>query len=303
MFRVNWRQSAEPKVTIVIPFRDQVATTRNCLASIQENTSYKNFDIILVDNWSTSNEASVFCRAAAKIKNVRVLRVEEPFNYSRLNNLATSESDSEYFLFLNNDVFVKQRDWLRNMVDEAIVDPRVGAVGAMLLYPNKMIQHAGVILGIGDGVAQHAYLRLPENTTEFMGRSLCAQELSAVTAALMLCRASSFRETGGFDEKDLAVAYNDVDLCLKLRKAGYRVIWTPAVVAEHHESLSRGDDMTSVNRDRFIYEEQTMHLRWHEVLANDPFYNRNFSRHGTAFNELSEQPKIFKGHQFLDKVD
>jgi GT2 family glycosyltransferase len=287
MFRVAWQQNAEPKVSIIIPFRDQAIITQKCLESILKNTAYKNFEVILVDNWSNSKEAELLCTSVAKFENVRVLRIEEAFNFSRLNNLACNESDAEFFVFMNNDVFVGQKDWLRNMIDEAIVDPKVGAVGAMLLYPNKTIQHAGVIVGIGDGVAQHAYLRFPENATEYMGRCLCAQELSAVTAALMLCRADSFRKVGGFDETDLPVAYNDVDLCLKLRELGFRVIWTPAVVAEHHESFSRGDDLVAINRDRFIYEEQTMYSRWKNALANDPFYNRLFSRHGVAFSDLA----------------
>jgi GT2 family glycosyltransferase len=287
MFRVGWQQTAEPKISIIIPFKDHIDTTKRCLESIMTFTAYGNFEVILVDNWSTTREAALFCIEATQYTKVRVIRVEEPFNYSRLNNFACAQTDAEFFVFMNNDVFVGQEDWLRNLVDEALVDIKVGAVGAMLLYPDTTVQHAGAILGIAGCVADHAYVHLPADTTGFMGRGLCAQELSAVTAALMLCRASYFNEVEGFDELDLAVAYNDVDLCLKLRRKGYRVVWTPTVVVEHHESLSRGDDMMGANLDRFIYEEQTMYSRWQERLATDPFYNKHFSRKGVAFAELS----------------
>lgn len=288
LFRVTWQLTEEPRVAIVIPFRDQTAITENCLAAIKADTAYRNYEVILVDNWSTTREARNLCADAARWKHVRIRRVEEPFNFSRLNNLACAESDADYFVFMNNDVVVRQKDWLRIMVDEALADPRVGAVGAMLLYPDGTVQHGGVILGIASGVADHAYVGQAAETTGFQGRALCAQELSAVTGALMLCRASAFREAGGFDEQELAVAYSDVDFCLKLRRLGYRVVWTPAVVAEHHESLSRGDDMAAANKDRFIYEEQAMFHRWGATLARDPFYNPHFSRHGTAFAQLSE---------------
>lgn len=287
LFRVAWKLAAEPRVAIVIPFRDQTTITRECLAAIKADTAYRNYEVILVDNWSTTREAKNLCAEAARAKHVRICRVEEPFNFSRLNNLACAESDADYFMFMNNDVVVRQKDWLRIMVDEALADPRVGAVGAMLLYPNGAVQHGGVTLGIASGVADHAYVGQPAETAGFQGRALCAQELSAVTGALMLCRASAFREAGGFDEQELAVAYSDVDFCLKLRQLGYRVVWTPAVVAEHHESLSRGDDMAAANKDRFIYEEQAMFHRWGAVLARDPFYNPHFSRRGVAFAELS----------------
>ena len=285
-YQVEWSFQEEPAVTVIIPYREQLDRTRRCLESLLKVTSYKNFQVVLVDNWSTSREAASFAAKAQKHERVRVIRVEEPFNYSRLNNIACSQSSGEFFVFMNNDVFVEQPNWLRMLVDEAMADKAVGAVGAKLVYPDRTIQHGGVILGVG-GVGDHANKGREIGDQFYMGRGICAQELSAVTGALMLCRAKAFQEVEGFDETDLVVAYNDVDLCLKLRRAGYKVIYCPYVVAEHHESASRGDDMTEANLGRFLYEEQVMLTRWKSEIRNDPFYNPNFSKSGGLFQQLS----------------
>jgi GT2 family glycosyltransferase len=147
-----------------------------------------------------------------------------------------------------------------------------------------MVQHAGVVLGVG-GVAEHTFKGLPQDAG-YMSRARCAQQYSAVTAACMLCRADAFLDAGGFDEHELAVAFNDVDLCLKVARRGGRVVWTPAVVAEHHESLSRGDDMVPGKAARFFRENYVMFQRWHEVLGADPFYNPHFSRERGVFSDL-----------------
>ena len=287
-YQVNWNLTTQPKVCIIIPFRDNLDVTKRCLDKVLTNTEYKNYEVILVDNWSTDPSVARFRSYATKVNNVRVLEVREPFNYSRLNNIAAKQTRAKFLLFMNNDVFVDKKNWLRLLVDEALADPRVGAVGAKLLYPDQTVQHGGVILGVS-GVGDHAYRGLKADDPGFMGRGICAQELSAVTAALMVCRADAFREVGGFDELDLAVAYNDLDLCLKLRKSGYRVIWTPAVMAEHHELASRGDDMSRSNLARFVHEEQTMLTRWGDAVQHDPFYNRHFSTESGLFSHLSSK--------------
>ena len=188
-----------------------------------------------------------------------------------MNNLACEAFPADFFVFMNNDVFVDQKNWLRLLVNEALADERVGAVGAKLLYPDRTVQHGGVILGVG-GVGDHAYRGRAADDPFFMGRGLCGQELSAVTGALMLCRAEAFKEVGGFDETELAVAYNDIDLCLKLRAAGRKVLYCPAVVAEHRESVSRGDDMSPMQMRRFVAEERVMLTRWTTAIGHDPFY-------------------------------
>ncbi len=286
VYRVDWGFQEEPSVTVIIPFREQLDVTRRCLDRLLKNTDYGNFQIVLVDNWSASREAAAFSAKAQKHERVRVIRVEEAFNYSRLNNIACLQSNSEFFVFMNNDVFVEHPDWLRLLVDEALADKTVGAVGAKLVFPDRSVQHGGVILGVG-GVGDHANRGRDIDDPFYMGRGICAQELSAVTAALMLCRADAFQAIGGFDEKELSVAYNDVDLCLKLRRAGSKVIYCPYVVAEHHESVSRGDDMSDAHLGRFVYEEQVMLTRWGPEIKADPFYNPNFSKDGGIFQELS----------------
>ena len=284
-FEIEWKLNREPKITIIIPYREHVSMTLECLNSIFECTKYNNYDIILVDNWSTSDEALEFAEIMKSRAGITVLRVEEPFNYSRLNNIAVEKSSGELLLFMNNDVFVSDPNWLRAMVGELEADDRVGIVGAKLFYPTGLVQHGGVILGVG-GVADHAHKGLTMDDPGYVARAICAQELSAVTAACLLCRRAAFEEVGGFDEHDLMVAFNDVDLCLKVGKAGYRIIWTPNAIAEHRESLSRGDDMRPDQQSRFFHENEIMMTRWKQEISQDRFYHRFFSKKSGIFNDV-----------------
>jgi GT2 family glycosyltransferase len=286
-YDIHWQLKAEPKVSIIIPYREQIALTRSCVEAIKAVTEYKNYEIILIDNWSTSDEAFAFVDEVEKMENLRVLRIAETFNYSKLNNAAAKESSGEFLLFLNNDVLVKQGSWLTQLVGEALADPGIAAVGAKLLYPTGLVQHGGVILG-GGGVADHAYRGLSADDPGYMARAICAQDLSAVTAACMLCKRPVFDEVGGFDEKDLQVAFNDVDLCLKIGAAGYRIVWTAAVIAYHYESLSRGNDFKPEHQVRFFHENAVMEERWGALIAADPHYHRLFSRRGSLFHDLGE---------------
>ena len=285
VYKATWKIALEPSVTIIIPFRDQIATTERCLNAVLSLTDYKNYDIILLDNWSTAPELARLQRTTSKFKKVRLIRVDEEFNYSRLNNLATAETNAEYYMFMNNDLFVTEAGWLRAVVNEAIVDPSVGAVGGKFYYPDGTIQHAGVVTGIG-GVAAHVHVGLRAGEPGYCVRALFAQELSAVTGAGMLVRSNAFRQIGGFDANNLPVAFNDIDLCLKLRQAGYKVIWTPDFVAEHHESLSRGADDRPEKEARFFDEVEIMKERWGEALTHDPFYNPKFALDRPSFFDL-----------------
>ncbi len=287
IYEIEWAIETEPKVTIIIPYREHIDLTRACVRAIQDVTLYKNYEIVLVDNWSTSAAGLAFPDEIAGWEGVRVIRVEQPFNYSQLNNIAVGATTGDFLLFLNNDVFVKQPNWLGQMVGEALADPLAAIVGVKLLYPNTLVQHAGVILGVG-GVADHAFRGLAANDPGYMARAICAQDLSAVTAACMLCRREAFDAVGGFDAAELRVAFNDVDLCLKMVQAGYRVVWTPAVVAEHRESLSRGSDFKPEHQARFFDENAIMTQRWGDILANDKHYSRRFSRQGGLFVNLSD---------------
>ncbi len=287
LYRIDWTGRAQPRVSIIIPFKDEIETTRRCFDTIQSVTRYKNYDIVLIDNWSLTREAEAFCAEVRKLPNVRVLRVEEPFNYSRLNNLATQGNDAAFFMFMNNDLFVQDPDWLRVIVNEALSDKQVAIVGGKFLYPNGTIQHAGVVVGAA-GIAAHVHRGSPGTDYGYIGRAMLTHELTAVTAAGMLIRADVFREVGGLDEEHLTIAFNDVDLCLKVRAAGYKVIWSAEFVAEHHESLSRGTDVTPRNEKRFFYERETMLSRWAEALSRDPHYSPHMTVDKQPFFDLLE---------------
>jgi O-antigen biosynthesis protein len=285
-YRIEWAKPViEPRVRIVIPFREQAKVTRKCLDAILFHTAYADYDVVLIDNWSCTTDAAEFVDYANAHPNVSVFRIEEEFNYSRLNNLALLNSDAEFFLLLNNDVFVEQADWLHILVGEAMLSEDVGAVAGKYLYPDRTIQHAGVIVGQG-GVAGHFYTGRPADYPGYIARAQVAQNMSAVTAACMLVRASAFRAVGGLDEVNLRVAFNDIDLCLRLLEQGYQVVWTPEFVAEHHESLSRGSDNQPEMLSRFHDEVQFMQTRWPRQLEHDIFFSRFFSMDGEAFFDL-----------------
>ena len=287
-YSVEWSFKDKPSVSIIVPFRDQADVTKRCVDMIFANTGYPNYEVVLADNWSTRDDMRAYLNALRNEPRARTLRIEEEFNFSRINNKAVATCKSDFVLFLNNDVYVSQLDWIDQMVAEALADPRVGAVGAKLLYPNGAIQHAGVILGVG-GVADHAFRGTPRDDAGYFSRASCAQQLSAVTAACMLCRTSAFREVGGFDEETLKIAFNDVDLCLRLGRAGWKIIFQPGVVAEHHESLSRGSDIAPEKRHRFFAENQAMMERWGAALTDDPFYNPHFARSHGIYTTLSSK--------------
>lgn len=285
VYHQQWKYTVEPDVEIIIPYKDEIATTRRCIDAILTKTRYRNYRITLLDNWSTSSEAVAFSTEMNKIRNVRVMRMEEPFNYSRLNNLAAEASNAEFLMLMNNDLFVGDPNWLRIVVDEALADPTVAIVGGKFVYPTRNVQHAGIILGLG-GVGSHVGMGLPEDEYGYGRRVLFAQEYSGVTAAAMLVRRQVFQAVGGLDEKHLTVAFNDVDLCMKVRAAGYKIIYTPDFLAEHHESLSRGDDERPAQEARFFHENQVMSERWGDHLVTDPFYNKNLSLERGPFTEL-----------------
>ena len=284
---IEWAPPGDVSVSIVVPFKDNIDFTRRCVRMLCENTAYERFEIVLVNNFSVTAEADDFIIEASKMERVRVLDIEESFNYSRLNNLAVATCTSDLILFLNNDVFVSDRAWLTQLIGELTWRGDIGAVGCKLLYANGTVQHAGVVLGVGDGgIAEHPFRGIAAHDPGFMGRALCSQEYSAVTAACLLTRRSIFEEVGGFDEAGLTVAFNDVDLCLKIGDAGYRVVWRAETVLEHHESASRSSDMSEHKLPRFIDEHHVMRERWGGSLSRDPCYNRNFGLERGVFTTL-----------------
>jgi GT2 family glycosyltransferase len=280
-----------PLVSLIIPTRDRYDLLRRCVDSIYRRSTYPSFEIVLLDNQTTDPRALRYLEELGARPNVRVVRYDAPFNYSAINNFAVRHARGTVLALINNDVEVITRDWLEEMVSQAL-RPDIGAVGAMLYYPNDTIQHAGVILGLG-GVAGHAYCYRPRGYSGQASRAFLAQNLSAVTAACMVLRREVFDEVGGLDETHLPIAYNDVDLCLRIREKGYRVLWTPYAELYHHESASRGSDSAPTERARSRRELDYMQQPWGDLLQNHPAYNPNLALDRESF-ALNFPPRAHK---------
>nr|WP_246732888.1 glycosyltransferase family 2 protein [Methylobacterium sp. BTF04] len=270
-----------PRVSVVIPTRDRAELLEVVLEGLFRATDYPDIEVVVVDNGSVEPRTrTLFARYAADPR-LRIVAVPGAFNFSDLSNRGAAAATGPVLLFLNNDVEIIEAGWLRELVSIAL-DPEIGAVGAKLLYPDGTLQHGGIVLGIG-GVAGHSHLGLPDADSGYFARMVLAQEVSAVTGACLAMRASVFAEVGGFDGARLAVAFNDVDLCLRVRAAGYRIVWTPYARLVHHESKSRGAEDTPEKRARFEAEVRVMQERWGPQLRADPYYNPNLSRAAAHF--------------------
>ena len=287
VYSVHWSFRRQPTVSIIIPFRDQLDMTRNCVESLLASQTWRRFDIILVDNFSVQRDTLAWLDSIQKDRRVSVLRVEEAFNYARLNNLAARQSKSDLLFFLNNDVIITQPDFLERMVRETQVSPDIGAVGARLLYPNNTIQHAGVAVG-PEIIGVHVHKLRPATFMGYIGRLRLTHEVTAVTGAAMLVSHALFDELGGFDEVGLTIAYNDVDLCLKIRESGHQIIFCAEAEAIHHESYSRGSDDRPEHEARFFHEKQVMLERWKDspLFKNDPAYPHYFRQDLRTFFDL-----------------
>jgi GT2 family glycosyltransferase len=268
-YRVKREILGEPLVSIIIPFRDKVDILRICLDSIFAKTTYENYEILLVNNSSELLETREYMREIENCPRVRLLHYNAPFNFSAINNFASLRAEGEYLLLLNNDTEVIDPDWIQSMLEHA-QRPEVGCVGAKLLYPNNLIQHAGVIIGVG-GAANHCYAKFPSNQNGYFGQLNIVRQYSAVTAACIMIRKTIYEEMDGLDEENLAVSFNDVDFCLRLREKGYLNIYTPYALLYHHESLSRGYNV-SFNEEYYL-------RRRHQGIfqKGDPYYNPNLS--------------------------
>jgi O-antigen biosynthesis protein len=277
-----------PKVSVIIPTRDHVDLLAQCIEGLLEKTDYPDLEIIIADNESIDAKTKTFFMEVAQ-RGVRILPSPGAFNFSRINNAAAREARGDVLLFLNNDVSVIDRSWLKEMIVHA-ARPAIGAVGARLLYPDGTIQHGGVVLGIG-GVAGHIHRGASRNDPGYFGRLMLTQDISCVTAACMAVPKAVFEKVGGFDEENLAVAFNDVDLCIRIREAGYRIIWTPYAELYHAESKSRGSDHSPTNIDRFRHEVRYVRRRWPEQIARDPFFSPNLSLE-TVRVELAFPPRL-----------
>ena len=290
IYRVHYNlPDTMPHVTIIIPTKNQAKLLRTCIMSILIKTAYTAFDILIIDNGSDEKDLFQFFDELKQDNRIAILRDEQPFNYSALNNSAVSAAKGEFVCLLNNDTEIISPNWLSEMVAIAM-QADIGAVGAKLYYPNGKIQHAGVILG-SDVTAIHAHQYCPSESLGYFGRAVLLQEMSAVTGACLLVSKKKYIEVGGLDEVNLSVAYNDVDFCLKLKKAGYRNIWNPFAELHHHESVSRNKGNIETKSQRFINEKTFMHERWGTALKQDPAYNPNLSLSSGNFS-LAFPPRL-----------
>lgn len=288
LFHVRWPlPQPAPLVSVIIPTRDRLDMLRRCVESVLTRSTYPDFELVVVDNGSTDRGTLKFLQTLAGHERVRLLRYDAPFNFSAINNWAARQCTGQLLVLVNNDVEVITRDWLEEMAGFA-VRTDVGAVGAMLYYPDDTIQHAGMLLGI-DGIAGHVYAGKPRGHHGYHGRALVAQNLSAVTGACLMVRRELFEAAGGFDE-GLPVEFNDVDFCLRLGLQGYRNVWTPFAELYHHESASRVLEDTSAMRMR---EDGISYMmrRWQGLLQDDPAYNLNLSLQSLDF-ELAFPPRV-----------
>jgi glycosyltransferase involved in cell wall biosynthesis len=266
--------SPAPRVSILIPTRDQQKILSVCINSIVKKTSYPNYEIIVLDNGSVEPQTLEYFKTFDGNK-IRVERIDIPFNFSRINNLGVPKANGELILFLNNDIEVTDGEWLSEMVSQKM-RPGVGVVGARLYYPNGTLQHGGVVFGIG-GIAGHSHKGRWRGDPGNWGKIALPSTFSAVTGACLLTSKKLFEEVGGFNEKDLPIQFNDLDLCLKIGATGQRCVYTPFAELIHHESLSRGYEVRPQDRARDESERAYMKKTWGKILENDPYYNPNLS--------------------------
>ena len=278
LYRVQYLIEKEPVVSILIPNKDHKEDLERCIQSLFDVSIYKSFEIIVIENGSVEESTFQYyeqlCNSHDNVKVVTWV-ANDGFNFSALNNFGAAYANGEYLLFLNNDTEILKKDAILEMVSHAS-RKEVGAVGARLYYPDGTVQHAGVIVGLG-GIAGHAFKDFPRQNGGYFYRSFCIQDYSAVTAACMMMSKKLFDEIGGFDEK-LKVAFNDIDLCMEIRKRDKLIVYTPYAELYHYESKSRGLENTKEKVQRFNSEVEYFAKKWkNELNAGDPYYNINLT--------------------------
>ena len=274
-YRVKYPVKGKPLISIIIPNKDEKNTLKTCIDSILTKSTYDNYEIIIVENNSNMDEIFEYYKELEKNPKIHIETWEDSFNYSKINNFGVEKSHGDYILLLNNDVEVISPNWLEELLSNCQRD-EVGITGAKLIYPDDTVQHCGVIIGLG-GIAGHAFVGLDRNHPGYFGRAFIQQDLSAVTAACLMVSREIFEEVGGLEET-LQVAFNDVDFCLKVRRAGYLVVMDPNAQLYHYESKSRGAEDTPEKQARFASEVQYMAEHWTDILkTGDPYYNPNLT--------------------------
>lgn len=283
LYRTRYIRDYDPLVSILIPNKDHTDDLKRCIRSIEEKSSYRNYEYIIIENNSVEEETfACYRQLEAENPKVTVVRWNGKFNYSAINNFGEKAARGEYLLLLNNDTAIINEDCLEELLGYCMRED-VGAVGARLYYEDNTIQHAGVVIGFG-GIAGHCFVQQRRDTTGYCHRIICAQNYSAVTAACMMVKRSAFHKVGGLNEK-LKVAFNDIDFCLRLGKAGYRIVYNPYAELYHFESKSRGVEDTPEKMARFKQEIETFQETWPEILEKgDPYYNPNLSLDNPDFS-------------------
>lgn len=281
-----------PKISIIIPTRDMLEFVKPCVDSILSQSSYPDYEIIIVDNESIEPATLQYFQQFSDVSNVRVLAFKQAFNFSMMNNFAIEHARGEIVCLLNNDTKVITPAWMEEMVGP-LLQKNIGVVGAKLYFSDDRIQHIGVAVGPG-GCASHLHSRLPRYEAGYCGRAVVSLNVAAVTAACLMTHKSLYKSLNGLNEKDLAVEFNDIDYCLRVRKAGYEVIYTPHAELYHYESISRAKDFTSEEKKQARRREADHFRRsWPEVIKHDPFYNPNLTRVRADFTR-SHAPLVEK---------
>jgi GT2 family glycosyltransferase len=280
--KVSWPLPADlPLVSIIVPTRDKVELLEACVESLLSSTTYVPYELLIIDNASLESKTIEYLNSVSADRRVRVLSYRHPYNYSAINNFAARKADGSYLCLLNNDTEVVEPDWLTEMIRYAVRD-EIGAVGAKLLYSDRTIQHAGVVVGIGDA-AGHAHRNLPAGEKGYFCQAHVPQYVSAVTGACLVVDKRKFLAVGGLDETALPIAFNDVDLCLKLERAGWRNVYVPHAVLIHHESKSRPKDNAPSQINRYQRELSSFQDRWGSKSYQDPLLNPNLDRSSETF--------------------
>ena len=283
LYRTKFIRDHDPLISIIIPNKDHIDDLKRCMESIEQKSTYKNYEYIIVENNSTDPATfEYYKKLEAENPRVRMVYWDGVFNYSAINNYGASFAKGEYLLLLNNDTEIINPDCLEELLGYCMRKD-VGAVGARLYYEDDTIQHAGVVIGFG-GIAGHCFVQQKRGTTGYCHRIICAQDYSAVTAACMMVKRSAFDAVGGLSE-ELAVAFNDIDFCMKLRKAGYLIVYNPYAELYHYESKSRGLEDTPEKVARFNKEVATFEKKWPDILKKgDPYYNPNLTLKSQDFS-------------------
>ena len=289
-YRVKWDIEGDPKVSILIPNKDHTDDLEKCLQSIWKKTTWDNYEVIVIENNSTDPATFAYYeKAKQRYDGLKVVTYpEKGFNFSGINNFGRKAAAGDYLLLLNNDVEVRNGDWLTELLRQCAHKGGAAICGAMLYYPDETLQHAGVITGLG-GYAGHSHKYKQKGGSGYLFRIATVQDFSAVTGACLLVKASVYDEVGGLDEQ-FAVAFNDVDFCLRVRDAGCRIAWTPYAELTHYESKSRGgDEKDPAKAARFAAEQQRLYtIHGKENILDDPYYNPNLTRDREDFSESDD---------------